>query len=95
MLYGSVFNLFTELKELTSSLTTGELVSEIQELKTECAEYRARLEAIMSATNHVTPEEREKVGDTCNQSYYKHVISCSIYCLHILNCRCTKNGRYM
>lgn len=62
-------SVFTELKELTSSLTTGELVSEIQELKAECAGYRARLEAIKSATNHVTPEEREKVGETCNQSY--------------------------
>ncbi|TNM96937.1 homologous-pairing protein 2 homolog [Takifugu rubripes] len=51
----------SELKELTSSLTTEELVSEIRELKAECAGYRARLETIKSATNHVTPEEREKV----------------------------------
>lgn len=59
-----ICNLFTELKELTSSLTTEELVSEIQELKAECAGYRARLETIKSATNHVTPEERAKVGDS-------------------------------
>lgn len=71
-------SVFTELKELTNSLTTEGLVSEIQELKAECAGYRARLQAIKSATNHVTPEEREKVGDTCKQSYYKHVVSCWI-----------------
>lgn len=56
--------MFTELKELTSSLTTEELVSEIRELKAECAGCRARLETIKSATNHVTPQEREKVGDS-------------------------------
>nr|XP_046272582.1 homologous-pairing protein 2 homolog [Scatophagus argus] len=50
-----------ELKELNSSLTTEETVLEIQELKAECAGSRARLEKIKSATNHVTPEEKEKV----------------------------------
>ncbi|XP_019950300.1 homologous-pairing protein 2 homolog isoform X1 [Paralichthys olivaceus] len=50
-----------ELKELNSSLTTEEMMSEIQELKAECSGYRARLEKIKSATNHVTPEEKEKV----------------------------------
>ncbi|XP_075894729.1 homologous-pairing protein 2 homolog [Nelusetta ayraudi] len=50
-----------ELKELNSSLTTDEMMSEIQELKTECAGHRARLEKIKSATNHVTPAEKEKV----------------------------------
>lgn len=60
--------MFAELKELTNSLTTEELLSEIQELKAECSGYRARLETIKSATNHVTPEEREKVGDICNQA---------------------------
>ncbi|XP_022595286.1 homologous-pairing protein 2 homolog [Seriola dumerili] len=50
-----------ELKELNSSLTTEEMMSEIRELKAECSEYRARLEKIKSATNHVTPEEKEKV----------------------------------
>lgn len=53
---------FSELKELNSSLTTDEMTSEIQELKTECAGHRARLEKIKSATNHVTPAEKEKVG---------------------------------
>ncbi|XP_018557742.1 LOW QUALITY PROTEIN: homologous-pairing protein 2 homolog [Lates calcarifer] len=51
----------TELKELNSSLTTEEMMSEIQQLKDECSGYRARLEKIKSATNHVTPEEKEKV----------------------------------
>ncbi|KAM6966843.1 homologous-pairing protein 2 homolog [Tautogolabrus adspersus] len=50
-----------ELKELNSSLTTKEMQSEIQELKAECSGYRGRLEKIKSATNHVTPEEKEKV----------------------------------
>uniref|UniRef100_A0A3Q3XPX6 Homologous-pairing protein 2 homolog n=1 Tax=Mola mola TaxID=94237 RepID=A0A3Q3XPX6_MOLML len=50
-----------ELKELSSSLTTEEMVSEIEELRGECAGYRARLEKIKSATNHVTPEEKDKV----------------------------------
>ncbi|XP_039979502.1 homologous-pairing protein 2 homolog [Xiphias gladius] len=50
-----------ELKELNSSLTTEEMMSEIQELKAECSGYRERLEKIKSATNHVTPEERDKV----------------------------------
>ncbi|CAJ1076140.1 homologous-pairing protein 2 homolog [Xyrichtys novacula] len=50
-----------ELKELNNSLTTEEILSEIQKLKSECSGYRARLEKIKSATNHVTPEEKEKV----------------------------------
>lgn len=50
-----------ELKELNSSLTTEEMVSEIQELKAECSGYRARLEKIKSASNHITPEEKDKV----------------------------------
>lgn len=37
-------------------------MSEIEELKSECVGYRARLEKIKSATNHVTPEEKEKVS---------------------------------
>ncbi|XP_029913936.1 homologous-pairing protein 2 homolog isoform X2 [Myripristis murdjan] len=51
----------TELKELSSSLTTEEVASQIKELKAECSGYRERLEKIKSATNHVTPEEKEKV----------------------------------
>ncbi|XP_047427189.1 homologous-pairing protein 2 homolog [Mugil cephalus] len=51
----------TELKELNSSLTTEDMTSEIRGLKEECSGYRARLEKIKSATNHVTPQEKEKV----------------------------------
>lgn len=51
----------TELKELNSSLTTAEVEIQIQELQAECSEYKERLNKIQSATNHVTPEEREKV----------------------------------
>uniref|UniRef100_A0A673XC66 PSMC3 interacting protein n=1 Tax=Salmo trutta TaxID=8032 RepID=A0A673XC66_SALTR len=53
-----------ELKELNSSLTTEEMMSEIQELKAECSGYRERLEKIKSATNHVTPEQKEMVWVT-------------------------------
>ncbi|XP_040918112.1 homologous-pairing protein 2 homolog isoform X2 [Toxotes jaculatrix] len=55
-----------ELKELNSSLTTEEMMSEIQELKAECSGCRARLEKIKSVTNHVTPEEKEKASDMIN-----------------------------
>ncbi|KAI5629420.1 homologous-pairing protein 2-like [Silurus asotus] len=51
----------TELKELNSSLTTVEMTTQIKELKTECEGYITRLKKIKTATNHVTPEEREKV----------------------------------
>uniref|UniRef100_A0A3Q0RY77 Homologous-pairing protein 2 homolog n=1 Tax=Amphilophus citrinellus TaxID=61819 RepID=A0A3Q0RY77_AMPCI len=50
-----------ELKELNSSLTTEEMVSEIRDLKAECSGYGARLEKIKSASNHITPEEKDKV----------------------------------
>ncbi|KAM3864364.1 homologous-pairing protein 2 homolog [Diretmus argenteus] len=50
-----------ELKELNSALTTEEMMSEIKALKEECSGYRTRLEKIKSVTNHVTPEEKEKV----------------------------------
>lgn len=55
----------TELKELNSSLTTAEMKAQIQELQAECSGYRERLDKIKSATNHVTPEEREKVRNHC------------------------------
>lgn len=51
----------SELKELTSALTTPEMQKEIQELKKECAGYTERLKNINAATNHVTPEEKEQV----------------------------------
>ncbi|XP_044777856.1 homologous-pairing protein 2 homolog isoform X2 [Neomonachus schauinslandi] len=38
-----------------------EMQKEIQELKKECAGYRERLKNIKAATNHVTPEEKERV----------------------------------
>lgn len=53
---------FSELKDLTSALTTPEMQKEIQELRKECAGYRERLENIRAATNHVTPQEKEQVS---------------------------------
>ena len=67
-------SVLTELKELNSSLTTEEMISEIRELKAECSGYRARLEKIKSATNHVTPEEKEKVGNA-----FIHMISETLF----------------
>ncbi|XP_034045809.1 homologous-pairing protein 2 homolog [Thalassophryne amazonica] len=54
-------HLEAELKELSSSLTTEEMTSEIKALKAECSRYKTRLEKIKSAANHVTPEEKDKV----------------------------------
>ncbi|CAL8302922.1 unnamed protein product [Merluccius merluccius] len=50
-----------ELKALQGSLTTDEVTAEIKKLTAECAAHRARLQKIKSATNHVTPEDKEKV----------------------------------
>ncbi|XP_036794174.1 homologous-pairing protein 2 homolog isoform X2 [Oncorhynchus mykiss] len=52
-----------EMKELNSSLTTEEMMSEIKELKAECSGYREHLEKIKSVTNHVTPEQKEMASD--------------------------------
>lgn len=51
----------SELKDLNSSLTTEEITKENKQLKEESSGYKTRLEKIKSATNHVTPEEKEKV----------------------------------
>ncbi|KAJ8264646.1 hypothetical protein GJAV_G00151990 [Gymnothorax javanicus] len=51
----------SELKALSTSLTTKEMISEIEELTRECALYRERLANIKSASNHVTPEEKDKI----------------------------------
>ncbi|KAM4623188.1 homologous-pairing protein 2 homolog [Discoglossus pictus] len=51
----------SELKDLASSMTTEQMMKEIKELKEECARYQEKLEKIKSATNHVTPQEKEKV----------------------------------
>lgn len=56
---------FPELKDLNGSMTTPEIVREIEALKKECASYTEKLERVKSATNHVTPEEKEKVNSCC------------------------------
>nr|XP_047907812.1 homologous-pairing protein 2 homolog isoform X1 [Anser cygnoides] len=50
-----------ELRELSGSMTTPEMAREVEELRKDCAGYADKLERIKSATNHVTPEEKEKV----------------------------------
>lgn len=42
-------------------MTTPEMAREVEELRKDCAGYVDKLERIKSATNHVTPEEKEKV----------------------------------
>ncbi|KAM5135630.1 homologous-pairing protein 2 homolog [Mantella aurantiaca] len=51
----------SELKDLNSSMTTEEMLKEIKTLKEECSRHQEKLQKIKSATNHVTPEEKEKV----------------------------------
>ncbi|XP_078501497.1 homologous-pairing protein 2 homolog [Lissotriton helveticus] len=50
-----------EIKDLNSSMTTEAMVKEIDDLKKECAIHTEKLKKIKSATNHVTPAEKEKV----------------------------------
>ncbi|NXX43571.1 HOP2 protein, partial [Tricholaema leucomelas] len=50
-----------ELKDLNSSMTTPEMAKELEELRKDCRSYTEKLERIKSATNHVSPEEKEKV----------------------------------
>ncbi|XP_078280683.1 homologous-pairing protein 2 homolog [Rhinoraja longicauda] len=50
-----------ELKELNNSMTTQEMSVEIAALKQECPLYREKLWKIKSASNHVTPEDKEQV----------------------------------
>nr|XP_013806105.1 PREDICTED: homologous-pairing protein 2 homolog isoform X2 [Apteryx mantelli mantelli] len=52
-----------ELKDLNGSMTTPEMAREVEELKKDCASYTEKLERIKSATNHVTPEEKEKATE--------------------------------
>lgn len=54
-----------ELKDLNGSMTTPEIASEIEALTKDCASCTEKLERIKSATNHVTPEEKEKVNSCC------------------------------
>ncbi|KAM8947549.1 homologous-pairing protein 2 homolog [Pelodytes ibericus] len=51
----------SELKDLTNSMTTEDMLKEIAELKQECARHQDKLQKIKSATNHISPEEKEKV----------------------------------
>ncbi|XP_073464396.1 homologous-pairing protein 2 homolog isoform X5 [Aquarana catesbeiana] len=50
----------SELKDLNKSMTNGEMLKEIKELKAECSRHQEKLQKIKSATNHVTPEQKEK-----------------------------------
>lgn len=90
---------FSELKELNGSLTTDEMLSEIQELKAECVGHRARLEKIKSAANHVTPAEKEKVGAArvCTERVWGTLLTrcplSPVVSFFFLTCRFTKSAR--
>lgn len=73
---GLMISNLAELKELNSSLTSEEMSSEIQELKGECASCLERLQKIKSATDHVAPQEREKVSFLCTA---KIIFLCHVY----------------
>ncbi|KFO97541.1 Homologous-pairing protein 2, partial [Calypte anna] len=59
----------SELKELNCSMTTPEMSKELEVLRKDCGSYTEKLERIKSATNHVTPEEKEKV---CSEQQLYH-----------------------
>lgn len=84
-----------ELKELNGSLTTDEMASEIQALQTECAGHRARLEKIKSATNHVTPEEKEKVPLVKETFWTLCELAVTQFCPFILTHRFAESVRCM
>lgn len=88
----------SELKDLTSALTTPEMQKEIQDLKKECAGYRERLKNIKAATNHVTPEEKEQVRWGAGSSGEGGLppaaaVGPSGLEAAVSLCRCTESGR--
>ncbi|NWJ02795.1 HOP2 protein, partial [Crypturellus undulatus] len=50
-----------ELRQLGGSLSTADMAREAQALRQDCAAYAERLQRIMAAANHVSPEEKEQV----------------------------------
>ncbi|NXI52616.1 HOP2 protein, partial [Chloroceryle aenea] len=50
---------------------------EIGELRKDCASYTEKLERIKSATNHVTPEEKEK---NCNRAAPCWHLTVALFC---------------
>ncbi|XP_050767657.1 homologous-pairing protein 2 homolog isoform X3 [Gymnogyps californianus] len=60
---GEITALSTKVQALQQSCRQmeAEMAREVEELRKDCASYAEKLERIKSATNHVTPEEKEKV----------------------------------
>lgn len=50
-----------ELSSLTSALTTDDAKKQLKNLSEECEKKEAKLQNIKSATNHTTPEEKNRI----------------------------------
>lgn len=51
----------SELRNVNSTLTTKDAKDRLTELTIKCSKYQERIENMTSATNHVTPEEKDKI----------------------------------
>lgn len=51
----------SELQSVNSTLTTEDAKARLTELTNKCTRYQERIKNIKSATNHITPEEKDKI----------------------------------
>jgi len=51
----------SELRNVNSTLTTEDAKARLTELTNKCNRHQERIKNIKSATNHVTPEEKDKI----------------------------------
>jgi len=51
----------TELRNVNSTLTTKDAKARLEELTKKCDRYQERIKNIKSATNHVTPAQKDKI----------------------------------
>lgn len=50
-----------ELRNVNSTLTTEDAKARLEDLTNKCNKYQERIKDIKSASNHVTPEEKDKI----------------------------------
>lgn len=50
-----------ELRNVNSTLTTEDAKARLEDLTSKCNKYQERIKNIKSASNHVTPEEKDKI----------------------------------
>ncbi|XP_028394908.1 homologous-pairing protein 2 homolog [Dendronephthya gigantea] len=60
-LQGSCKTLEEEFRALKSSLTTQDAATRLKELNENCRKYQEHLKRIKSASNHISPVEKEKI----------------------------------